>query len=805
MNPEPRTSAPGTDEFERHAIRAVGELMDLDGPERARRLGEIRVADPELGARVDALLGRAERLGGFLTGAGWDMGGPAEGSVPPGTRLGGYVIGGLLGVGATAEVYEAQRDEPGLVRSDPVAFKLIRPGPGWSGADDDRVLSESRAQARLDHPAIARWLDGGIAEVGGRRVPYLVTELAPGPPVTLAAAHAGLSVAQRLELMAEICEGVEHAHRRRVLHRDLKPANILTAPDAAGRLHPKIVDFGLARMARHESGDGGEAVGGFETLTRPNDLGLGGSLAYMSPEALDQLESGESKVLDTRSDVYALGVVLFELLTGRLPHGGPGQPVLSMIRAVREDEAPRIETIVPQLGGDLSLVVARALAKDPGRRYASAGAFADDLRRVVRGEAVSARAPGTLYLLRRSVLRHPVLAAVVGVGSVTLLAGTAVSSVQWARAARAEARAVDRMEAALAASAAIVEEVVPQLQRVSGTSEASTRLLEGLIGHIETLYREAPDDPRVLRRLWELTSELGGVSSGWTLERRLENATRSRDLLVELARLQPHDQTHTINLQQAEAWVAQLSGVADRAALHRSQLPPFVEAISAESDPARRAAIRVLLAYRMRLIANWESDRGFMGEAIAMARLAHEESPDDPETSCELGSGLATLAAMLTDTDRVRAGQLADEARLRLLEARDLGLGDHESIVRQLGGLEVEMARIYAGDRPAGELLALAGGGLARYESFVRQDPGRADMRRDWGYQLAAYARAASYLAERADASSQGGVRAEALARLQASIREYEALPPLDIGVPTQAEFVARAREAAEPLASDLP
>jgi hypothetical protein len=245
--------------------------------------------------------------------------------------------------------------------------------------------------------------------------------------------------------------------------------------------------------------------------------------------------------------------------------------------------------------------------------------------------------------------------------------------------------------------------------------------------------------------------------------------------------------------------------VADRAALHRSQLPPFVEAISAETDPARRAAIRVLLAYRMRLIAGWEWDTGFMGEAIAMARLAHEESPDDPETSCELGSGLATLAAMLTDIDRARAAELAGEARLRLLEARDGGLSDHESIIRMLGGLEVEMARIYAGERPSGELLALAGTGLARYESFVRQDPGRADMRRDWGYQLAAYARAALYLAERADAGSQRGLRAEARARLEASIREYEALPPLEIGVPTQAEFVARALEAAEPLASVLP
>lgn len=152
---------------------------------------------------------------------------------------------------------------------------------------------------------------------------------------------------------------------------------------------------------------------------------------------------------------------------------------------------------------------------------------------------------------------------------------------------------------------------------------------------------------------------------------------------------------------------------------------------------------------------------------------------------------------MLTDTDRARAAGLADEARLRLLEARDLGLGDHESIVRQLGGLEVEMARIFAGERPASELLALAGTGLARFESYVRQDPGRADMRRDWGYQLAAYARAASYLTTRAEAGSQGALRTEALARLEASIREFEALPPLDIGVPTQAEFVTRAREAA--------
>lgn len=795
MSPDPRTIQ-HADELERRAIRAAGELMDLDPAERHRQLEEMRAADAALGERTGALLSRAERCDGFLEQPTWDLGGLDAGSVAPGTRVGGYVVGPLLGVGATAEVYEAQAEHPGAPAA---ALKIIRPGPGWTGLDDDRVLAESRAQARLDHPAIARWLDGGIAEVNGRRVPYLVTELAPGPPVTIACVQAALSVRERLSLMAEICDGIEHAHGRLVLHRDLKPANILTATDADGRPHPKIVDFGLARIARHADG------APFETLTRPNDLGLGGSLAYMSPEALDQLESGDSAVLDIRTDVYALGVVLFELLTGRLPHGDPGQPVLSIVRSVREDDAPRIESFVPELAGDLSWVVTKALAKDPGRRYASAGALAEDLRRVIRGEPVTARAPGTLYLLQRAARRHPVLAVALGVGSVTLLAGAVVSSVQWARAVRAEARAVDRMEAALAASAAIVEEVVPQLRSVSGTTEASTRLLQGLIGHMETLHREAPGDPRVLRRLWQLHSDLGGVSSGWTLQQRIDNAVRARDLLAELSRVEPHDPTHPINLQQAEAWIVQLTGVADRAELHRSQLPAFFEAIAAESDPARRARIRVLLAHRLRLIASWDSNANAMPEAISMAQAAYAESPVDPETACELGSCLATLAAMLTETDRAQAGRLAEEARALLLEARDLGLGDHESIVRQLGGLEVEMARIFAGDRPASDLLALAGTGLARYESFVRQDPGRADMRRYWGYQLAAYARAATSLTDRAEAGVRGRLRSDALARLEASIREYEALPALEIGEPSQADFVARARQAAEPLGPSLP
>ncbi len=790
------------------AIRIAGELLGLDAGERERLLGERCARDAGLERQVRALLDAGASLGGFMEPAtpALHWGVPAR-LAARGTRIAGYEIGEPLGSGSSAEVYEGVPvgRGPGAGDAGPVAIKIFRPGAGGAGGAGGggpssrgaaEVLAEARAMARLDHPAIARLIDSGTATIDGAALAFLVMELVPGPTVTVAAATLSLSVPQRLGLLAGVCDGVEHAHRRMVLHRDLKPANVLVALAPDGVPRPKIVDFGLAVALRT-----GEGAPGLTALEGVAPLAAG-SLAYMSPERLEAMESGDTGAADARWDVYSLGVMLFELLTGRLPHPIAGRPVLAMIREVRESEAPRIETVAPALTGDLSRVVAGALAKEPARRYASAGALGEDLRRVLRGEPVSVRRPGTLYQLRRAARRRPVLAAVLGVGSVTLLAGACVSTVQWARASRAEAVAVDRMEAALAASAAIVGEVVPQLRSVSGASDASTRLLEGLALHMHALHLQAPDDPRVLRQLWLLNSELGVVSSGWTLRQRIDNAVRSRELLARLALLEPDDPAHAINLHQADAWIAQLTGVADRAALHRSQLATFHDAMQREADPARRARIQMMLAYRLRLIAGWEEDAGGMAASIDQARQAYEAQPDDPETSCELGSGLAALAAMLTDTDRAGAARLALEAQARLLEARDKGLGDHESIVRQLGGLEIQMARIFSGTRPAHELLALAGSGLSRHESFARNDPGRADMRRDWGYQLAAYARAAVLVAARADSASRDRVRAEALARLEASIREYQALPPLEIGTPDQDEFVARAYEAAGPLSS---
>jgi eukaryotic-like serine/threonine-protein kinase len=338
--------------------------------------------------------------------------------------VGPYRILRLLGEGGMGTVYEAEQEHPRRT----VALKVIR--PGWATAEIlRRFEQESQALGRLQHPGIAQIHEAATADSGSGPQPYFAMEFIRGDSLHAYAATHHLNARQRLELMVKICDAVHHAHQRGIIHRDLKPGNILV--DETGQ--PKILDFGVARVTDSDA-----------YATRQTDVGqLIGTLAYMSPEQVlaDPLE------LDVRSDVYALGVILYELLAGHLPYTISRQ-IPEAARAIREEDPAPLSSINRIYRGDIETIVAKSLEKEKARRYASAAELAGDIGRYLKDEPITARPPSTIYQLQKFARRHQALVWGIAAVFVVLIAGIIASTWQAARATRAEHAA--RAEAATA-------------------------------------------------------------------------------------------------------------------------------------------------------------------------------------------------------------------------------------------------------------------------------------------------------------------------------------------------------------------
>jgi len=374
---------------------------------------------------------------------------------PPIETIANYRIIREIGRGGMGIVYEAEQDNPRRT----VALKVIR--TGVAAADSLRRFEfEAQVLGRLHHPGIAQIYEAGTADTGAGPQPFFAMELIEGRRVLIYARQMRLTTRQCLKLFAKVCHAVQHAHQKGVIHRDIKPGNILV--DETGQ--PKILDFGVARATDSD----------LQATTLKTDIGqLVGTLPYMSPEQV----SGDPAALDTRSDVYSLGVVLYELLVGRLPYDVRHKSVPEAARVIRDEEPASPSSVNRLLRGDIETILSKALEKDVARRYQSASALAADIERYLHDAPIAARPASAYYQFQKFARRNRALVGGIVGAFLFLVLGIIGTSWQTFRATRAETEARrerdDAVEAreAEARQRASAERIQKYLENILATAD----------------------------------------------------------------------------------------------------------------------------------------------------------------------------------------------------------------------------------------------------------------------------------------------------------------------------------------------
>ncbi|QOJ14755.1 MAG: protein kinase [Planctomycetia bacterium] len=457
----------------------------------------------------------------------------------PPTMIGPYRVIRELGRGGMGVVYEAEQAEP----NRRVALKVLHPGMDTDGRSERMFRREVQTLGRLRHVGIATIHEAGRASDGR---PYFAMELVSGASLTEHARRAELPLTQRLELFRRVCDAVAYAHQRGVIHRDLKPSNILV--DVTGQ--PKVLDYGLAKALAPD--DAIPALTGNDETAR-----IQGTLPYMSPEQV----RGVPAEIDVRSDVYSLGVVLYELLCGQLPYRVNRLQLAEAARTICEDAPVRPSALSPAVRGDLETVLMKALGKSPDERYSSVAALGEDVERVLQNLPVLACAPTLGYQLRKLVSRHPIPSALVAALVLLTLGSAVITGILYSQASRhlerarhAEAHAEQEAQRALreAETATMVRDYLVNVFHLSspdaarGDTVTARQLLDHAASRIESDLTRAPEMRATLMfTIGRVYANLGLYARAVKL---LEDALTLRQSIDPAAR-----ETATISAELAQA------------------------------------------------------------------------------------------------------------------------------------------------------------------------------------------------------------------------------------------------------------
>jgi len=676
--------------------------------ERAAHLDRACAGDAALRAEAEALLAHdrdlapplaAEALRESLASAWRREAGP---EIPE--RIGPYRVLDVLGEGGMGMVYRAEQSEP--IRRE-VALKVIR-----RGLDVERVVArfgaERQALARMEHPGIARVLDAGADDEGR---PYFVMELVRGVPITRFCRERGLDLRARVALMLRVCEAVQHAHQRGIIHRDLKPSNVLVG-ELDGQAVPKVIDFGIAKAIA-----GAEGLDG---LTTQHGVALG-TPEYMSPEQAGVVRAE----VDTRTDVWSLGVILHELLTGRRPFPMESPTPAEIVR-VLSAEGPAVPSSLVEprsravLRGDLDAILLRALRRDADERYASVADFAEDLRRWMALKPVEARRGAWSYRAGRFVRRHRIavgLAAVAVVGlagmAVVFAVQSQVVSRERDRAVAAERQARAESETARRVSDFLVhlfeqadprtapggmpsarqvldrgaervrgelkEDPIVQARLMSAIGEAYLGI--GLLGEAMSMSREAleiqrralpPDHEEtaaLLGRLGTLSHDLG----------EFEEAERFDTAALEMyRRLHGGDHPDVATALAAVAGDKQVRGdLAGAAPLMREALEIHRRLLGAEHPEV--AADLYMLGWLQHRQARWAEAESLYHAAAAIQRKAGESQNPD------LGNTLNNLSGIRWELGDLSGAIAASRESFAIY--RSMFGDEHVAVARGMGNL----------------------------------------------------------------------------------------------------------------------
>jgi non-specific serine/threonine protein kinase/serine/threonine-protein kinase len=617
----------------------VKELFDaaLDqDPARRPAFLEESCSDAQVRAEVERLLAEHEEAGKFLSVPA--IGETADEVLASKRKIDSYYLLQLIGEGGMGEVWLAEQKEPVRRR---VAIKLIK-----AGMDTREVVarfeSERQALALMDHPAIAKVFDAGSTSEGR---PYFVMEYVAGTPITTYCDRHKLTTRQRLELFIQVCEGVQHAHQKAIIHRDLKPSNILVS-EVDGKPMPRIIDFGLAKATSRRLTDA-------SIYTRVG--AMLGTIDYMSPEQADS--GGED--IDTRTDVYSLGVVLYQLLAGALPLDLKKLAYEDMLRRLREQDVPRPSSriltqggdsamtaqnrgtdppsLMRQLRGDPDVVVLKALEKDRKRRYGSPSQLAEDIGRYLRNEPVSAHAPSAGYRARKYIRRHR-LGVAIAAAAVLLLAGSAINAeIQSKRIARERDRADQNLELAeknLKLAETAVDESLSsasaQPSQEAAESPETEELRRQLQEKAQTFYsaflKAAPDSEDAVKNMAMAHLRLADIDRLRSMNQDAVNEyTLAIAQLTKLSTEHPTNPDYRQQLGYCHNWI----GETLRLWLKSQQKPAQYTVANAQNEYNQAIAMQQDLHQNAPTIRDYQQDlaRSYYNRGI----LQFEQTQADPE------------------------------------------------------------------------------------------------------------------------------------------------------------------------------